>query len=432
MTAPHRGLLLLSLALAVAAGFPAAAQDAPDLRREKRLHQIYKKFNAKPTPQEKWQEALSSTKDQTYTLEKGDTLWDVSDTFFGDPEFWPKIWALNKQGIFNPHEITPGDQIQFTPGTLGEPPVFDVADGEAPKEGAAAGAGGEFEEEKNPFMPNQQRTFVDVDLGALDLPPPRRRPKPGVTTPPKSFPNWSMRKGENTNIVTQLDPITMRAPPNQIDILSFVQDERLQAVGEIVETEEGGTLAHDGQHVVIRSRGAAPGQRLLVARHVGRVSGRQGSGYIIEVDGEVLLGEPVGSNLHRALVTKAFNPIATGGLLVPGDVERVPFSGGGAGSDAMAFVVGGAHGDNRTLFGPGEILFLDGGGRSGLSAGQVLNVYRVEKARTDGESRQVQNPRLIGAVRVVRATGKFATALVVSATEEIEVGDSTTRALQSR
>ncbi len=48
-----------------------------------------------------------------HTVEKGDTLWDLSQRYLGSPWYWPKVWSYNPE-IANPHWIYPGNVVRFT------------------------------------------------------------------------------------------------------------------------------------------------------------------------------------------------------------------------------------------------------------------------------------------------------------------------------
>ncbi|MGC9403918.1 LysM peptidoglycan-binding domain-containing protein [Vibrio genomosp. F10] len=47
---------------------------------------------------------------KTYTVVKGDTLWDISALYLNSPWLWPKLWRNNPE-IDNPHLIYPGDKL---------------------------------------------------------------------------------------------------------------------------------------------------------------------------------------------------------------------------------------------------------------------------------------------------------------------------------
>jgi hypothetical protein len=104
--------------------------DEPDLALEKKFHDIYRLYNINPTPDDMWAAATAKQTARLYEVQKGDTLWSISKILFGDPNFWPKLWAINKQGILNPHFINPKMKILFFEGTEESAPTLTVGENE--------------------------------------------------------------------------------------------------------------------------------------------------------------------------------------------------------------------------------------------------------------------------------------------------------------
>ena len=100
--------------------------DDPDFKLEKKFNEIFQTYNFNPTSDDIWSAATSKQTLREYIVQKGDTLWSISKILFADPNFWPKIWALNKQGILNPHFIYPNSKIYFYMGNEESAPTLSV------------------------------------------------------------------------------------------------------------------------------------------------------------------------------------------------------------------------------------------------------------------------------------------------------------------
>ena len=47
-----------------------------------------------------------------YSVQKGDTLWDISSKFLQNPWLWPQLWDANPE-LADPHLIYPGDKLNL-------------------------------------------------------------------------------------------------------------------------------------------------------------------------------------------------------------------------------------------------------------------------------------------------------------------------------
>ena len=81
---------------------------------------------SRPAPSDPGHETPADSDDTpapTYTVERGDTLWDIADEQLGDPMAWPEIWERNAgddmgdgRTFDDPNLIQPGWELELTDG----------------------------------------------------------------------------------------------------------------------------------------------------------------------------------------------------------------------------------------------------------------------------------------------------------------------------
>jgi nucleoid-associated protein YgaU len=70
-----------------------------------------------------WRKFAGPALEKVYRVRKKDTLWAISERFFGNPYLWPKVWQLNAN-LGNPHEIDPKIEMTFQPGQPNSAPAL--------------------------------------------------------------------------------------------------------------------------------------------------------------------------------------------------------------------------------------------------------------------------------------------------------------------
>ncbi|MGE3759490.1 MAG: LysM peptidoglycan-binding domain-containing protein, partial [Pseudobdellovibrionaceae bacterium] len=247
--------------------------DDPDSGLEGRLHQVFKNYNSSPTPNESWDKASASRASETYQIQKNDTLWDISTTLFGDPSYWPKVWALNNPLITNPHLIAPGQAVKFYPGTAAQPPTVEVAPvGATNPDGTPVAPEGGTPPAEGEGAPPPVLAQVGEGIPDGAWPPPKKPVVPLITSFPKSIPVWEMAsKVKMDRIKIDLKPRNIKTP--MMPLGYYVTNSSLEGVGEVEEMENGLKTAGEYQYIYVKIEGAASqGDRYYIADSLGKIA----------------------------------------------------------------------------------------------------------------------------------------------------------------
>lgn len=395
---------------------PSLAGNDPDFAREERYHRYYKRGAEKPTDENVWGSLTEGRRSMVYEVQKGDTLSEISETLFGDPQFWPKVWSLNSKVILNPHIISPREPIRFFPGTVEAAPAFQIG-GEVKASETASG-------EAVPEAHQPKELKVDPSDEAA-VPPPQKRA--GLVKPlPEIFDRpLNVRKAE-INPKIEFDNIINRKPSGADLYLPYmVSADEILAAGKIDSVQDGRTVVADLQECVVEMRtSAAVGDVFYVVRRSQGENGFYDESYVAEILGQLRILYPVNSELHlyKAVVDKSIGQITLGSLLLPGSLPTFNVNTRSQAPAVEAKVAAGAYHDTSKIIGTNSFFFIDAGASQGLQVGQEISIYENFELRT-GDERVKTNHKKIGRAQVVQVSEKLATAYLLESTTEVMPGD---------
>ncbi len=382
----------------------------PDMSREAEFNRIYKKYNEQPTSVEAWEKAVGKRQAETYQVQKGNTLWDISTTFFGDPNFWPKIWSFNNGAIGNPHEIDPSMSIRFFAGDMNDAPTVELSATKADKDAVV----------------DASKAAAPGAAGLVAMPAHKKKGAPVLQALPGSLP--SRRFGVDMN---QKSALEIEVPPKNVSkgleyLGYYLNDSPVVGVGVVTATELDLKSAGDFVYIYVRLDQEG-GKDFIAQKNLAQIEDprkKDRKAQMVEVQGQIEILERVNSqkNIYRAIVKKAIQPVEVGSLLTPGQLPMIDPSAGAMSSGAGARIIGGQFGSSRSLFGSNSLIFLDGGTNQGFSEGQSFGIFADEAVR-NRQTDAIQNDRQIGVVKIVKATPNFATAYITKTSDDVLKGD---------
>jgi LysM repeat protein len=333
---------------------------------------------------------LADNAPESHTVQRGDTLWDISKLFLKSPWRWPQLWGMNLDQIRNPHLIYPGQVL-----------VLVKADGRATLRVA------------------QEASSAPTNTVKLS---PRVRSELLANGAIASLPLHLIGPFLNEAVVFDTDELA-RAP-------------------RIVATQEGRVIVSRGETAYVRGDlGGARDFRLfrepkaMIDPETRQVLGYEatyvGTAEFVREGG--LLPGPDGKSVIVPATFRVNNTRLEAGVgdrlspVPPSDLSAYAPHAPSAPIDGRILSVYG----EAVLAGQNQIVALNRGVRDGVERGHVLALWRAGSRavdRTDGQRTPLRLPdERHGLLFVFRVFDRVSYALILSVQDPVGVGDRFTQ-----
>lgn len=306
-----------------------------------------------------------------YTVQKGDTLWDLSRQFADSPWEWPELWQYNPQ-LPNPHQIYPGQKLLI------------------------------FKKEW------EGREKSGQVISILD-------PPPAAEEPPAQAP-----------AAKKTDPFYKHP---EIDGIGFIRPSAVPAVGTIFKARDDVNLITTDVTVYIAPADDAPaitaGDRFFTFNTIEPVSDPD-TGDFIGVQ-HMLTGiveiTQVEADLALGRIVKAFREISIQDQVMPywRRAPEITFHQNPALPAGKIIKPE----EERGLVAQDSIVFIDKGTDDGVAVGDLFDIFRHETAKPEPDEYRTIDlpPEYVGRLLVLHAEASSATAIIQDSKKPILPGD---------
>ena len=336
-----------------------------------------------------------------YTVQPGDTLWDISDQLLDDSMWWPRLWVLNPE-VEDPDRIEPGMRLVFYPSTADKAPDLLV------------------ENYVDPFGPPK------VELATLQ-------------TFSMDVKRWI---GPNGEII---DPNTLQGDQHLLSVgeamlnttyifrlPGFYGDSNINQVGEVVSNPNAPMISGQGQILVgTFSRPPGPGERFLALRetpHISELDPAQPTGNLYNHTGTVGVVRTSPSGYTTLVAEDNASNISPSDILVPANKNLyVPIDPNSVGrpNQAPAYVVATESGSFQSA-GPGMAVYLQGqNGGNPFNVGDDVELF-MPHGSSFGFDDEIISREKVAVARIVDTTPDSAVGVILKASREVMAGASTT------
>ena len=299
-----------------------------------------------------------------YTVQKGDTLWDLSQKFSDSPWQWPELWKENSQ-IANPHRIYPGDRLRL-------------------------------------FRRKGAHRYGEIDKG-------------------------DKQAAEIESAETSMVPEGIAFFYQAIDQVGFIRKEPVKPQGTIYKVRVEKEMIYEGDHVYIRPESGtdlSPGNLFTIYRTLKPITDIETNEYIgiqhyllgvveiIQQEAQYVIGK----------VLRSWRPIRVNDLIMPYNrrLPRIGLQDSIPGIEGQ-IIVGEQH---QEMIGDTVIAFIEKGQEDGIQPGQLYSLYYQDKHRvkTDSGEQELTTPVDFGELLVIHTENNTATVIITNTEREFTRG----------